>query len=1222
VENPIRRARTPAEPTAEPVARRPSRPMAARPSAQIAAAAAAPAEMTAEAAAPQTTVIAAAQPAATAVSRSAEPSAEVSQQEAGGQAVPAMTDALQLPAVAARRAPSASQQGPAGADATPARPGSLARSSPGVNLPSMVIPSDAQPVVAAAPSGESVPSRIAQTGPSAAVRRTGGRPASGLPGAATGSAELAMGSAQAIARAGQPRADGVTRPSAAANSPALRLARASGPLNATVASGVLEASPATPGSVASTASGPNTPSFNIQSSSARRGGTVRELADQPTVGSGPEGTSGASGAVGLAHLSRVTRHEAIEAAIAGGGTPRPGRTVGGAATPSATAAPSAVAAASAPSGGKASEAPPLEAPVEGPRREVTGLPGGIESQPAAGALASLTAEGEPMAFAAARRGAGPRGQAGEVESAASRDLTRTRAPLGTDVPTLAEAAQPSPEPGMAGVAIAEGGLPSTLPQGSAASVRTAAADVPTGDATLAAGTIEEGLGSAPAVALAGRARATGEDVPNLAATADVDAPTRRAAAGPQLAATGPAEAMPPGGPAQPAAGEAGPPAEAIAGLPSAAVAQGAGGVPDARPAEETTAATAPGGGAIAVGTSNRAARDDDQLLAAAAAGATAGPRRTLGAVGTVGTNPEAAELARAAPTASGGEAGIELAAVTNLAGTQREMAGLPGPLVDQTAIQGAEQAGPASSTPGTVAGQRRLPQGDEIGPAIAAAVGRGPVRRTVAPGLPRGVAEAVPEQKTPSASTPDTGDAIEVAMGLGLGEPTRREGGLPVQIVAFAGPGGLGFDPSPEVGLPSRRARPESDFVHDRPRRFLIERSGGRLAIDGRVREEPAEPYGNRAKGRRAQVAREFGGTTGTEYAVEVGLDFFARHQFPDGHWSLHELPEGIEYDDPALGEMKSDTAATGLALLTYLGAGYTHLDDKHRAVVDKGIDWLVRHQKENGDLFAMADGSKPTKYAWFYSHGIASIALCEAYGMTHDPELREPARKAIDFIITTQHPTRGGWRYSVDEKGRATETDTSVTGWQLMALKSAQMAGLEVPDDALAKINEWIELAHAPKADDRGQYVYNPYAEDKPEQRHGRQPNLAMTAEAMLMRMYLGAGREDPLLIAGADHLMENLPEVGTAARSQRDVYYWYYATQAMFQMHGDYWTAWNERLRPLALSSQEQTGEAAGSWHPKKPVADRWGHAGGRMYVTALHLLMLEVYYRHLPLFQELRK
>ena len=130
------------------------------------------------------------------------------------------------------------------------------------------------------------------------------------------------------------------------------------------------------------------------------------------------------------------------------------------------------------------------------------------------------------------------------------------------------------------------------------------------------------------------------------------------------------------------------------------------------------------------------------------------------------------------------------------------------------------------------------------------------------------------------------------------------------------------------------------------------------------------------------------------------------------------------------------------------------------------------------------------------------------------------------------------------------------------------------------------------------------------------------MTAEAMLMRMYLGHPSEDPGLIAGAEHLKGNLPAVGTADRPRRDCYYWYYATQAMFQMQEDYWTAWNDRLRPLAESSQIQFGDQAGSWHPLRPVRDKWGHAGGRLYVTALHLLMLEVYYRHLPLFQELAR
>jgi hypothetical protein len=267
-----------------------------------------------------------------------------------------------------------------------------------------------------------------------------------------------------------------------------------------------------------------------------------------------------------------------------------------------------------------------------------------------------------------------------------------------------------------------------------------------------------------------------------------------------------------------------------------------------------------------------------------------------------------------------------------------------------------------------------------------------------------------------------------------------------------------------------------------------------------------------------------------------------------------------------------------------------------------------VQNQKSNGDLFT--GGSK---YATFYSQGIATMALCEAYGMTQDPKLRQPAKAAIDYIVQAQHPQRGGWRYTP----RA-ESDTSVSGWLLQALKSAQMAGLPVPAETLSKVDLWLNLAQAPG----GRYVYNPFADPhRPEQAHGRRPNLAMTAEGMLMRMYLGYPRNNPNLIAGAEYLKQNLPQLGTAEQPLRDSYYWYYATQAMFYMRQDYWPVWRNQMMTVLENTQEKEGPWAGSWHPQRPVPDLWGHAGGRLYVTAMHLLMIEVYYRHLPLYQELQ-
>ncbi|MBC7240720.1 MAG: hypothetical protein H5T71_11550, partial [Chloroflexi bacterium] len=86
------------------------------------------------------------------------------------------------------------------------------------------------------------------------------------------------------------------------------------------------------------------------------------------------------------------------------------------------------------------------------------------------------------------------------------------------------------------------------------------------------------------------------------------------------------------------------------------------------------------------------------------------------------------------------------------------------------------------------------------------------------------------------------------------------------------------------------------------------------------------------------------------------------------------------------------------------------------------------------------------------------------------------------------------------------------------------------------------------------------------------------------------------------------------------RDAYYWYYATQVMFQMQGQYWKTWNQAIQQLLLREQVQSGPWAGSWDPLRSVADRWGNEAGRLYVTAMHLLILEVYYRHLPLFRTL--
>jgi hypothetical protein len=308
---------------------------------------------------------------------------------------------------------------------------------------------------------------------------------------------------------------------------------------------------------------------------------------------------------------------------------------------------------------------------------------------------------------------------------------------------------------------------------------------------------------------------------------------------------------------------------------------------------------------------------------------------------------------------------------------------------------------------------------------------------------------------------------------------------------------------------------------------------------------------------------------------------------------------------------LRSPAAATGLALLAFLGGGRDHLAGDRHDVVCRGLEFLIEHQRANGDLF-IPTGTDSDQVIWFYSHGIAALALCEAYGMTQDPWLLDAAGRAIDFICEAQDETMGGWRYAP-----ASGADTSVTGWIIMALKSGQLAGIEVPDKVWSGIQRWLTSAQA-SAEQPHLYVYNPHAAAG--QSHGRAPNQTMTAVGLLMRLYLGWRPTDDALQRGADYLGDHPPVIGTAANPARDSYYWYYATQVMLHAGDEHWRTWNLPMHRVLVTTQVDSGPQCGSWHPTEPVPDRWGKFAGRFYVTTLNLLTLEVYYRHLPIYEDL--
>ena len=358
--------------------------------------------------------------------------------------------------------------------------------------------------------------------------------------------------------------------------------------------------------------------------------------------------------------------------------------------------------------------------------------------------------------------------------------------------------------------------------------------------------------------------------------------------------------------------------------------------------------------------------------------------------------------------------------------------------------------------------------------------------------------------------------------------------------------------------------------------------------------EDMSAPFTGRQGATKVQLIRREGGTTASERAVQEGLNWLMRHQRADGGWGLDVRGEcNIGSGCPEDVHVESDTAATGLALLPFLGAGHIHNQpSRYQTQVKRGIDWLISKQQKSGELFLGGQ-----IHSQFYSHAIASMALCEAYGLSKDPRLKQPAQLAINFIAESQNKDDGGWRYAPGMEG-----DTSVFGWQMFALRSARLAELSVSKNVLKGCSHYLDQASTDKS--RTTYSYLP----------GGNPTPTMTAEALLCRQYLGWPRDHPALVKGVAGVWIDLQ-----ASPERNIYFWYYSTQLLHNMQNKAWKQWNPQVRDGLVASQVGGGGCdQGSWSPLLPQPDRWGMRGGRLYQTSLSILTLEVYYRFLPLYR----
>ena len=349
--------------------------------------------------------------------------------------------------------------------------------------------------------------------------------------------------------------------------------------------------------------------------------------------------------------------------------------------------------------------------------------------------------------------------------------------------------------------------------------------------------------------------------------------------------------------------------------------------------------------------------------------------------------------------------------------------------------------------------------------------------------------------------------------------------------------------------------------------------------------------YRDRWASDRLSLVRGRGGSAETEQAVQQALQWLAGAQSPDGRWDASQYGSGQRSreggHDRGQAGIEADTGITGLAMLAFLGAGHTHRDGTYQKTVAQALKYLLvtQRQRSDGSLIGNAGG-----FAAMYCHGIATLALSEAYSLTGDPALQEPVKRAVAFTLACQDPITGGWRYHPRQPG-----DTSQLGWQLMALTSAHYAGERIPSGVWSGAGRFLNsVAWGTHG---GLSSYRPEGP----------ASTPMTAEALLCRLFLKTSTDHPLVREASGALMRDLPGSGRV-----NYYYWYYGTLALYHLQNDHWDLWNRAVKSELLQRQSDHGAIAGSWNPDSV----WGRSGGRVYTTALAALTLEVYYRYRPL------
>ena len=502
------------------------------------------------------------------------------------------------------------------------------------------------------------------------------------------------------------------------------------------------------------------------------------------------------------------------------------------------------------------------------------------------------------------------------------------------------------------------------------------------------------------------------------------------------------------------------------------------------------------------------------------------------------------------------------------------------------AVQAVSVKAPTASPQGRAAVEAlAVPTAATVGRslAVAAAVRHAP-QATAAPVAVDLAAADAPEIKLPVLAHAAAADAEPTPVATSIRAPgelrARRLVGvgappspLAPTTLARTAPTGMTavsmIRPEAAIVRPSRPAEPDT-------KRFaLAAKVTPLIPLAGPGKLASPDAFFQRSFEQRQKFIDAMGGSKESEKAVARALAYLSREQLEDGHWPFQP---GRKKSGPRGG---NDLAITGLATLCFLSGGHTpSKPGPYQECVRKGIDYIVARQKPNGDVRYGGD---------MYSQAIATIAIAEAAAMTQDPVYRVAAIKAGRFIVNAQNPRTGGWRYKPGDPG-----DTSVLGWQVLALRSVARTGMAIPAETRKLCFRWLDSVSRSRHGMLAGY-------------QGPSHTLPMTAEAVISRIFLGQRLTAEQVKEACDYL-----KFHRRPKNEARYYYWYYGSLALAQIRNEAWHQWNAEMKKTLVGYQERDG----SWDERR--AGRYGRRGGKIYATALSALTLQVYYRYLPMYK----